>query len=79
MLSAFMGGIIYPIETSSLHINRRVGERPIAQCDLFFRDINTFVRPRRGNALQLHESVLPLQLSATADFPVLSPSAARSC
>ena len=72
MLSAFMGGIIYPIETSSLQINRRVGERPIAQCDLFFRDINTFVRPRRGNALQLHDSVLPLQLSATADFPVLS-------
>ena len=72
MLSAYMGGIIYPIETSSLQITRRVGERPLAQCDLFFRDINAFVRPRRGNALQIHDSVLPLALTATAEFPVLS-------
>ena len=72
MLSAYMGGIIYPIETASLQITRRVGERPIAECDLFFRDINTFVRPRRGNALQIHDSVLPLVLTATAEFPVLS-------
>ena len=72
MLSAYMGGIIYPIETSSLQITRRVGERPLAECDLFFRDINAFVRPRRGNALQIHDSVLPLALTATAEFPVLS-------
>ena len=42
MLSAYMGGIIYPIETSSLQITRRVGERPLAQCDLFFRGHQRF-------------------------------------
>ena len=71
MLSAFSGGVIHPIETSSLHITRRVAERPIAECDLFFRDINTFRRPRRGETLQIHDSVLPLALTATAEFPVL--------
>ena len=72
MLSAYTGGIIHRIEDASTHITRRVGERPIAECDLFFRDIDTFQRPRRGDQLQIHESVLPLALSATNEFPVLS-------
>ena len=71
MLSSYIGGIIYPIETASLQITRRVGERPIAECDLFFRDINTFRRPRRGEAIQIHDSELPLSLTATDEFPVL--------
>ena len=72
MLSSYIGGIIHPIETASLQITRRVGERPIAECDLFFRDINVFQRPRRGEQLEIHDSVLPLALSATDEFPVLS-------
>ena len=72
MVTAYIGGTIHPMETASLHITRRVGERPIAECDLFFRDINTFRRPSRGEQLQIHESAEPLALSAAADFPVLS-------
>ena len=72
MVTAYIGGTIQPIETASLHITRRVGERPLAECDLFFRDINLFRRPRRGEQLQIHESSIPLALSATDDFPVLS-------
>ena len=72
MLSTFIGGVIHPIETASLHITRRVAERPIAQCDLFFRDINTFQRPRRGEQLQIYDSVLPLRLSPTNEFPAMS-------
>ena len=72
MLTAYMGGIIHPIEAASTHITRRVGERPLAECDLFFRDINAFRRPRRGEQLQIHDSVLPLRLSPTNEFPVLS-------
>ena len=72
MLSAFTGGVIHPIETASTHITRRVGERPLAECDLFFRDINAFRRPRRGEAIQIHDSVLPLALSPTDEFPVMS-------
>lgn len=72
MLTSYIGGIIHPIETASLQITRRVGERPIAECDLFFRDINVFQRPRRGEQLEIHESILPLALSPTNDFPVLS-------
>ena len=71
MLSAYAGGVIHPIETASLQITRRVAERPLSKCDLFFRDINTFQRPRRGAQLEIHESVLPLALSATDEFPVL--------
>ena len=72
MLSAFIGGVIHPIETASLHITRRVGERPIAECDLFFRDINSFQRPRRGNQFQVYDSDIPLALTPTAEFSVLS-------
>ena len=72
MVTAYIGGTIQPIETASLHITRRVGERPIAECDLFFRNINLFRRPRRGEQLQIHDSAVPLALSATDDFPVLS-------
>ena len=72
MVTAYIGGTIHQMETASLHITRRVGERPIAECDLFFRDINTFRRPSRGEQLQIHESAEPLALSAAADFPVLS-------
>ena len=72
MLSAYAGGVIHPIETASLNITRRVGERPLSECDLFFRNLNTFQRPRRGEQLEIHESVLPLALSATDEFPVLS-------
>ena len=72
MLSAYVGGVIHPIETASLAITRRVGERPLAECNLFFRDIRTFVRPRRGYAFQIHDSDIPLALSATNEFPVLS-------
>ena len=52
MVTAYIGGAIQPIETASLQITRRVGERPIAECDLFFRNINTFRRPRRGSNLK---------------------------
>ena len=72
MLSAYTGGVIHPIETASTRITRRVGERPLAECDLFFRDINAFQRPRRGNQLQIHDSVVPLALTATDEFFVLS-------
>ena len=72
MVTAYIGGAIQPIETASLQITRRVGERPIAECDLFFRNINLFRRPRRGEQLEIHESAVPLALSATDDFPVLS-------
>ena len=71
-ITAYIGGAIQPIETASLQITRRVGERPIAECDLFFRNLNTFRRPRRGEQLQIHESALPLVLSAADDFPILS-------
>ena len=71
MVTAYIGGNIHPIETASLHITRRVAERPIAECDVFFRNLNTFRRPRRGEQLQIHESAVPLALSATDDFPVL--------
>ena len=72
MVTAYIGGNIHPIETASLHITRRVAERPISECDVFFRNLNTFRRPRRGEQLQIHESAVPLALSATDDFPVLS-------
>ena len=77
MVTAYIGGTIQPIETASLQITRRVGERPIAECDLFFRNINLFRRPRRGEQLEIHESAVPLALSATDDFPVLSFGARR--
>ena len=48
------------------------GERPIAYFDIFFRNINLFRRPQRGEQLEIHESAVPLELSATNDFPVLS-------
>ena len=72
MVTAYIGGTIYPIETASLQITRRVGERPIAECDIFFRDINLFRRPKRGEQLEIRESSLPLALSATDSVPVLS-------
>ena len=72
MLSAYLAGAIYPLETGSLEILRRVGERPIADFTLFFRDRNTFLRPSRGNNLQIYDSDQPLALAATDDFPVLS-------
>ena len=72
MVTAYIGGTIHPIETESLHITRRVGERPIAECHIFFRNINLFRRPQRGEQLEIHESAIPLELSATNDFPVLS-------
>ena len=67
-----MAGAIYPLETGTLEILRRVGERPIADFTLFFRDRNAFMRPRRGNQLEIHDSDQPLALAATDDFPVLS-------
>ena len=72
MVTAYIGGTIHPIETASLRITRRVGERPIAYFDIFFRNINLFRRPQRGEQLEIHESAVPLELSATNDFPVLS-------
>ena len=72
MLSAYMAGAIYPLETGTLEIVRRVGERPIADFTLFFRDRNLFTRPRRGNRLEIHDSDQPLALAATNDFPVMS-------
>ena len=72
MVTAYIGGTIHPIETASLQITRRVGERPIAECDIFFRNINLFRRPRRGEQFEVHESSLPLALSSADDFPVLS-------
>ena len=72
MLSAYVGGAIQPIETESLQITRRVGERPISECDLFFRDLSAFSRPKRGEQLEIHDSVLPLSFLPAAEFPVLS-------
>ena len=72
MLSAFTDGRVLPIETGSLQITRRVGERPISECDLFFRDLSAFHRPRRGQQLEIHDSLLPLALSTASTFPVLS-------
>ena len=72
MLSAYMAGAIYPIMTGTLEIMRSVGERPRAELKIFFRDRNTFQRPRRGNQLEIHTSAQPLALAATDDFPVLS-------
>ena len=72
MLSAYLAGAIYPLETATLEIVRSVGERPRADLTLFFRDRNTFTRPRRGNSLQIHDSAIPLALSPTDEFPVLS-------
>ena len=45
---------------------------PIADFSLFFRDLNTFQRPRRGAQLEIHDSDQPLALAATDEFPVLS-------
>ena len=72
MLSAYMAGVIYPLETGTLEIVRSVGERPRADFTLFFKDRNIFQRPRRGNQLQIHDSDQPLALAATDEFPVLS-------
>ena len=72
MLSAYLDGAIYPLVTGTMEITRRVGERPIADFTLFFRDLDTFRRPSRGNQLQIHDSEQPLALAATDEFPVLS-------
>ena len=72
MLSVYMGGVIFPMETGTMEVTRRVGDRPIADFSLFFRDINTFQRPRRGVKLEIYYSDQPLALSATNEFPVLS-------
>ena len=72
MLSAYTGGVIHPIETNSFKATRRVGENPNANCDLFFRNINTFRRPRRGESFEVHESALPLAFLSTDEFHVLS-------
>ena len=72
MLSVYMGGQIQAIETASLEITRRVGERPISQCSLFFRDLSAFRRPKRGDQLQIYDSYLPLALLPTNEFHVLS-------
>ena len=69
MLSAFTGGRVLPIETASLQITRRVGERPISECDLFFKDLNAFRRPRRGEQFEIHDSAIPLALLAGRRFP----------
>ena len=63
--------MIHPIEDASIKITRRVAERPISKFDLFFLNLSTFQRPRRGDQLEIHESVLPLALSSTDEFPVL--------
>ena len=73
MLSAFTGGVIHPIETESTHITRRVGERPLAECDIFFRDLDTFSRPRRGHSLQILESETALALDPN-DSTQIDPS-----
>ena len=72
IITSYIGGTIHPIETASVYITRRVGERPISECDLFFRDRNSFRRPRRGEQLEIHESALPLALLPTDEIPVLS-------
>ena len=68
MLSAYTGGRILAIETDSLQITRRVGERPISECHLFFRDLSAFRRPKRGEQLEIHDSVLPLAFLPGEDF-----------
>ena len=72
IISSYIGGTIHPIETASLQITRRVGERPISECDIFFRDLNAFRRPRRGEQLEIHDSGLPLALLPTDEFYVPS-------
>ena len=72
IITAYIGGTIYPIETASFHATRRVGERPIANCDLFFRNLNTFRRPRRGEFFEVHESALPLAFLPGDEFHILS-------
>ena len=72
IITSYIGGTIHPIETASLQITRRVGERPISECDIFFRDLNAFRRPRRGEQLEIHESGLPLALLPSDEFNVLS-------
>ena len=71
MLSAYTGGVIHPIETNSFKATRRVGENPQANCDLFFRNLNTFRRPRRGESFEVHESSLPLAFLSGDEFHVL--------
>ena len=66
-----MAGVIYPLETGTLEILRRVGERPIADFTLFFRDRTSFQRPQRGSRLEIHDSEQPLALAATDNFPAL--------
>ena len=72
IITSYIGGTIHPIETASLQITRRVGERPISECDIFFRDLNAFRRPRRGEQLEIHDSSLPLALLPSDEFNVLS-------
>ena len=72
MISAFTGGRVLPIETASLQITRRVGERPISEFDLFFRDLSAFRRPKRGEQLEIHDSAIPLALLPGEDFHVPS-------
>ena len=72
MISAYVGGVIQPIETASLQITRRVGERPISEYDLFFRDLSAFRRPKRGEQLEIHDSAIPLALLPGEDFHVPS-------
>ena len=72
MISAYTDGRILPVETASLQITRRVGERPISECDLFFRDLSAFRRPKRGDQLEIHDSAIPLAFLPGEDFHVPS-------
>ena len=72
IITSYIGGTIHQIETASLQITRRVGERPVSECDLFFKDLSAFQRPRRGEQLEIHDSAVPLALSPTNEFPILS-------
>ena len=72
MISAYTDGRILPVETASLQITRRVGERPISECDLFFRDLSAFRRPKRGEQFEIHDSAIPLAFLPGEDFHVPS-------
>ena len=72
IITSYIGGTIHQIETASLQITRRVGERPVSECDLFFKDLSAFQRPRRGEQLEIHDSAVPLALSPANEFPILS-------
>ena len=52
-VTATIGGRVMPVEAATLSIQRSVGQRALAEFDLFIHDLDTFTRPTRGESVSL--------------------------